>query len=98
MKSHVTIIGIIRIGLSAFSFFSGCLLFSLMWGIGLGAVSDDPTALTVLGLIGSLGGGLLLILSIPGIIAGIGLLKYRNWARYLVLLLAVSATLLAVLR
>jgi hypothetical protein len=89
MKTHVTIIGIIRIGLSAVTLLSGCLMFSLMWGIGLSVASDDPTALTVLGLIGSLVGGLLIILSVPGIIAGIGLLKYKNWARYLVLLLAV---------
>ena len=81
MKTHVTIIGIIRIGFSAFWLLSGCLLFTLLWGIGLGVRNNDPTALTVLGIIASLLGGLLLILSIPGIIAGVGLLKYKNWAR-----------------
>jgi hypothetical protein len=89
MKSHVTIIGIIRIGLSAIWLFSGCLVFFILWGIGLGVGSEDPNALTVLGTIGSLVGVLLLIFSIPGIITGIGLLKYKNWARYLALLLAV---------
>ena len=34
-------------------------------------------------------GVFLFLLSFPGIIGGIGLLKYKNWARYLVLLLAV---------
>lgn len=89
MKSHITIIGIIRIGLSAFWLLSGCLVFSLLWGIGLFAAADDPTALSVLGLIGSIVGVFLILLSVPGIIGGIGLLKYKNWARYLVLLLAV---------
>ena len=89
MKSHITIIGIIRIGLSAFWIISGCLVFSFLWGIGLFAATDDPTALLVLGLIGSIIGLFLFFLSVPGIIGGIGLLKYKNWARYLVLLLAV---------
>ena len=89
MKSHITIIGIIRIGLSAFWVLSGCLVFFILWGIGLGVGSEDPTALTVLSTIGSLVGIFLLILSIPGIIAGVGLLKYKNWARYLTLILAV---------
>ena len=89
MKSHITIIGIIRIGFSAFWLISGCLVFTLMWGIGIFVATDDPTALSALGLIGSIVGLLLFLLSVPGIIGGIGLLKYKNWARYLVLLLAV---------
>ena len=89
MKSHVTIIGIIRIGLSAFWLISGCLVFPLLWGIGIFVSTDDPTALVVLGLIGSIMGVFLFLISVPGIIGGIGLLKYKNWARYLVLLLAV---------
>ena len=89
MKPHITIIGIIRIGYSAFWLLSGCLVFSLLWGIGIFVATDDPTALVVLGLIGSIMGVFIFLLSIPGIIGGIGLLKYKNWARYLVLLLAV---------
>ena len=89
MRSHITIIGIVRIGLSAFWLLSGCLVFFIMWGVGLGVANEDPNALPVLGTIGSLVGIFLLILSIPGIVAGIGLLKYLNWARYLALLLAV---------
>jgi len=89
MKSHITIIGIIRIGLSAFWLLSGCVVFSTLWGIGLIAGTEDPTALSVLGLVGSIVGILLVILSIPGIIGGYGLLKYKQWARYLVLILAV---------
>jgi len=88
-RSHITIIGIIRIGLSAFWLLSGCMVFFILWGIGLGVANEDPTALPVLGTIGSLVGVLLLILSIPGIIDGVGLLRYQNWARYLALLLAV---------
>ena len=76
MKSHVTIIGIIRIGLSAFWLISGCLVFLLLWGIGIFVSTDDPTALVVLGLIGSIMGVFLFLLSVPGIIGGIGLLKY----------------------
>jgi hypothetical protein len=89
MKSHITIIGIIRIGFSAFWLLNGCLVFTLLWGIGLFVAPDDPTAFSVLALVGSIVGLFLFLLSVPGIIGGIGLLKYKNWARYLVLLLAV---------
>jgi hypothetical protein len=62
----------------------------LLIGIGaflvltaIGALSGDSTALSILGLIGSLAAGLMLLLSLPSIVAGIGLLKFQEWARIL---------------
>lgn len=34
-------------------------------------------------------GGFLILISIPGIVAGIGLLKYKSWARILAIILGV---------
>jgi hypothetical protein len=86
---HNPTIAMLSVLQSAFWLLSGCIVFSTLWGIGLIAGTEDPTALSVMGLIGSIVGILLVILSIPGIIAGYGLLKYKQWARYLVLILAV---------
>lgn len=89
MKSHITIIGILRIGMSAFWLISGCLVFSLLWGIGGFVSATDPTTFGILALVGSIIGGVLFVLSVPGIIGGFGLLKHKDWARYLVMILAV---------
>jgi hypothetical protein len=56
---------------------------------GIGMISGDQTAITVLSIIGLVTAGIMALLAIPGIISGIGLLKYRNWARALGIILAV---------
>jgi hypothetical protein len=57
--------------------------------IGAGILSADPHAIRVLSFIGTLVGLFLLIVSIPEIIGGIGLLRRRSWARIVLLVLAV---------
>lgn len=81
---HVTILGILFI-------VRGCVV--LLIGIGaflvltaIGALSGDNTALGILGLIGSIVAGLMLLLSLPSIVAGIGLLKFQEWARILAII------------
>lgn len=46
-------------------------------------------ALTVLSVIAVVVAAIILVLSIPGIVAGYGLLRYQNWARILTMVLAV---------
>lgn len=87
MEQHVTLVGALNIGLSAFAIIFGLLLFILLGGIG--AASDDSEALVVLSIVGFVVFAVLLVISIPALIGGIGLLKHRNWAR--ILLLIVSA-------
>jgi hypothetical protein len=55
---------------------------------GIGWISGDATAMGVLGLIATLLAGFLGIISIPGIIAGVGLLKSKPWARILAIVVA----------
>jgi hypothetical protein len=87
MEKHVTLVAALNIGLSAFAIVIGFFLFFLLGGIG--AASDDPEALMVLSIVGVVIFSVLFIISIPALIGGIGLLKHRNWAR--ILLLIVSA-------
>lgn len=87
MEKHLTLVAALNIGLSAFSLVIGFFLFFLLGGIG--AASDDPEALVVLSIVGFVVFAVLFLLSIPALIGGIGLLKRRNWAR--ILLMIVSA-------
>ena len=81
---HVTILGILYIVRGIIVLFVGVGLFVVLTGIG--ALSGDETALGVLGLIGSVVAGFMLLLSLPSIIAGIGLLKLQEWARILAII------------
>ena len=50
---------------------------------------DSATAIPVLGAIGAFVFLLLLVLSLPGLIGGFGLLQFKPWARILVIILSV---------
>ncbi|MAE93406.1 MAG: hypothetical protein CL910_01970 [Deltaproteobacteria bacterium] len=54
-----------------------------------GFVSGDPTATFVLGGVGTVVAGLIAGLSLPGVLAGWGLLRRRPWARTLALAMGV---------
>jgi len=57
----------------------------------IGPITGDETAKAILTTVGCMIPGLLAALAIPGIIGGIGVLKLKLWARYLVLVLSVLA-------
>ena len=66
----------------------GSLMVLLIFGGAAGIISmaapNDPDALLAVPIVGLIGGILVMLiftLSVPGIIAGIGLLKRRPWAR-----------------
>src|SRR6476660_7394585 len=85
MDTHVKVLGVLQIALGALSLF-GAVVLTLVFVGGFSAVriSGDPDATFALPLIGITGValvGLLLLLSLPGIITGIGLLRLRPWAR-----------------
>jgi len=101
MEQHVIVVGALRIGFAALGILGAIILLGvavIVFGatVGPGVISGDAEALRILTAIGS-GVGLFLcgvalfvvLLSVPGIIGGIGLLKLKPWARYLVLILAV---------
>ncbi|NIP54556.1 MAG: hypothetical protein GWN30_36625, partial [Gammaproteobacteria bacterium] len=81
VKQHVPIIGILHLVSGILFALIGIFIFLFLGGIG--AVIDDPTAFRILGITGLTVGIFLVVLSIPGIIAGIGLLRRWHWARSL---------------
>jgi len=87
MEKHVNIIAILWIALGAMSFFGGFMVFGILLGISF--IPDmGVEAPIILRTIGLAVGLFIWILSIPKIIAGIGLLKKKEWGRILTLIVS----------
>ena len=86
MERHINILGVLYIVWGALGLVVGLGVFMLLSLIG--AVSGDQTALFVLTIVGVGIALLFLITSIPEIIAGIFLMKRKEWARILMIILA----------
>ena len=87
MEKHVTFVGALRIGLGVLGILAAMIVFAAVVGGGL--ISGDREAIRITAIVGPVVAFFLFILSVPGIIGGIGLLKRKPWARFLVLVLAV---------
>jgi hypothetical protein len=93
METHVKVLGVLYIVLSALGIVAAVfmmLAFGLATGI-VGAAADAHDAAIALPVIGIAGTALvifLFMLSIPGLVTGIVLLKYRPWARILGIVLS----------
>ena len=87
MQQHVRVLGWLFIVYSAIIDVIALIVFAILGGAG--ALSGDRQAFMVTGAVGVGIAILLFLISIPGILAGIGLLKYQQWARILALVLAV---------
>jgi hypothetical protein len=93
MTTHVKVLGVLYIALSALT-----LCAALFLGLGLGVASgivgqtappeDAAVALPIIGVAGTALVVFLLVLSLPGIITGIGLLKFQPWSRIVGIVLA----------
>jgi hypothetical protein len=95
MEGHVRVVGILYIigGALGILIAFGCLVVFGLGALGVAgaAMNEDPDAIVAVPIIGALGTALvavIVICSIPGIVAGMGLLKYRPWARVLTIILA----------
>jgi hypothetical protein len=85
MEKHVHVLGILYIVFNALGLLLALIVFWAL--IGPGIISGDPEAFAILTIIALVLWSILVILSIPGIIGGIALLKWKSWARILVLIL-----------
>jgi hypothetical protein len=85
LEKHVTILGWLHLALNLFTLFIGVLVFFIL--IGTGLLSGDGEAMTVLALVGVFVLGILVVVSIPGIITGWGLLKRKSWSRPLAIVI-----------
>lgn len=87
MERHINIVAALQIGYSILGLVIGAVLFILFHFIG--DFIDEQEAKLVLPIIAKIVITVVVIFSIPGIIAGIGLFKRKEWARILTLILSV---------
>jgi len=93
METHVKVLAVLQIALGSLCLFGAMVLTLVVVG-GFGAVSasDSPDAAIALPFIGFTGAALvtfLLLMSLPGIVTGIGLLRLRPWARIAAIVLSI---------
>jgi hypothetical protein len=91
MDTHVKVLAILYIVFGVLGTLLGLGFMALLSFIGVAGAASDPDAwmaMPILGITGAALGVFLLILSLPGIVAGIGLLKYRPWARIVTIVLS----------
>lgn len=86
MEKHIVVVAVLRLGFSILGLIIGVILYVLFSAFGY--LVDDVQVKTVLSIIVNIAMVVLIVLSIPGIIAGIGLLKRKEWARILTLILS----------
>jgi hypothetical protein len=90
MRDHVRILAYLHIVLGALGLVAALIVLLVFGGVAgiVGAANPNDMdvwhiAIPVVGIVGVVIVSLLLLLSIPGIILGLGLLKLRPWARVL---------------
>src|SRR5216683_2401337 len=85
MDTHVKVLAVLHIAMGALGIVGACVLVLVFGGaagiIGSIGDSDARIALPILGLTGMALVVFVLVRSLPGVIVGIGLLKFRPWAR-----------------
>lgn len=87
MEKHVNIVAALQIGLSIFNLLIAFLIFTVLKLVG--GFVDDANGATILSLIADILAIVFIIISVPGILAGMGLYKRKEWARVLTLILSV---------
>jgi ABC-type Fe3+ transport system permease subunit len=84
--THVAVVGWLQIANGLLGLLLGALAATLL--VGLAGITDIGRVLQTTTLRAAVIGGLMVILSIPGIVAGIGLLRRASWSRVMALVLS----------
>lgn len=86
-EKHYEILGILYIVFSVLGILAAFIAFIAISGGGI--ISGDPQAIGITVTVATIIASFLVLISAPGIIGGIGLLKGKSWARILILILGV---------
>jgi len=87
MEKHLTIVAALQVGLSVMAIIAAIVVFTVLQSIM--QFADEPEAKQVISIVTLWVPVFLLIISIPGLIGGIGLFLKQKWARILVLVISV---------
>ena len=87
MERHINAVAALQIGLSIFNLLIAFLIFTVLkLVVGYAA---EPNAEWILSLVADVIAIVFIIISVPSILAGMGLYKRREWARILTMVLSV---------
>jgi len=94
MESHIKIVAVCHIILGVLGIMFSLLFLVLMGGATLivgmaNGMNDSALPMSVIAIVGLIFSGYIFLSSIPGVIAGIGLLKYAGWARILTIIISI---------
>ena len=87
MEQHIKIVAILHIVLGALGLAGAIAVF--VFGAGAGLLSQDRDAAIASGTCGTVVAVIIGVLSLPSLIAGLGLQKRKSWARILTIILSV---------
>jgi hypothetical protein len=91
---HVTLAGWLLIANNAIGLILGLCGLVVLVGTGMvAAMNGDPTALGVLAIIGVVSVLFFAVLGLPGILAGIGMLRRQQWGRILGIIIGLLSLL-----
>ncbi len=92
MEQHVKTIAILNIILAGLGILGSLVILLLFGGVAGVIIHDnDPDAASVAAMMGAIGGIVAIVLaifSVPTLIGGIGLLKFKEWARILIIVMS----------
>jgi hypothetical protein len=92
MAQHVKILGILHIVFGALGVFAAGIVLLVFGGISAVVGLSDQTTNLPAPILGAIGGFifiLLLLLSLPGLVIGVGLMQFKRWARIAGIILSV---------
>ena len=90
IDQHIRILGILYIVIGGLGVAAALIVFGIFGGIaGVARAGERPEAVPFFVLLGGLAMTVVLSMSAPSIIAGIGLLYFKPWARVLTIILSV---------
>ena len=86
MELNIKVLGWLHIVLGILGLLVGAFVLFILLTVGV-AVQEDQV-LPIMLVVGLFVAGIMAVLSVPGVIVGIGLIQFRPWARVLALVLA----------
>ncbi len=87
LQQHVAILGWLHIALGIVFLAFGAMGFMMMVGIGL--LTGEADGFVIMSMMGIFASFMMLLVALPAIIVGLGLLKHKNWGRMLAIVLAI---------
>lgn len=93
MQTHVKVLGVVYLAVGACMLLAAMFLFLTLGGVAgiVGATAephDAAIAIPILGFVGTALAAFLILFSVPSLVTGYGLLKYKPWARVLGIVLS----------